>query len=388
MALLPSQPFLSVSLNQDASLLACGTATGLVVYSTSPFTRALTLSDGGRSIVECLFQTSLVATVGTGAHPTLSPRKLQMLNTADNSEICELNFVQTILKIRMSRKRLVAVLKNRIHIFDISSMKILRTVETEDNSRAVCCMSFGDENCLLAFPKTAGGGDVVIFDALHLNPISVVKAHKNAVGEMAFNVSGTMLATSSSKGTIIRVFAMPDGECIHSFRRGTYAATIYSLAFSSISDMLAVSSDTGTVHIYKIDPNSRAIRNSGDDDELSTPASAGGSSGHGNNASGSSNSSHQNLSGTGPSSVSASGSTGSFGAAAGGLMGGFLDMFSSERDFAHFKVASPAFHVVGFSPDDRKVFAASLDGTVVVHEVDCDKGGDCPCVQEYDLRSL
>ena len=36
------------------------------------------------------------------------------------------------------------------------------------------------------------------------------------------------------------------------FRRGTYPARIYSLVFSLDSQLLGVSSDSDTVHIYKL----------------------------------------------------------------------------------------------------------------------------------------
>lgn len=62
-----------------------------------------------------------------------------------------------------------------------------------------------------------------------------------------------MVATTSDKGTVIRVFAVPGGQKLFQFRRGTYSAHIYSIAFSIDSQLLAVSSATDTVHIYKLE---------------------------------------------------------------------------------------------------------------------------------------
>jgi hypothetical protein len=39
------------------------------------------IADGAIAICEMLFQTSLVALVGIGDEPTMSPRKLQITNT-------------------------------------------------------------------------------------------------------------------------------------------------------------------------------------------------------------------------------------------------------------------------------------------------------------------
>jgi autophagy-related protein 18 len=69
---------------------------------------------------------------------------------------------------------------------------------------------------------------------------------------MSFNYEGTMIATSSDKGTVIRVFSVPDGNQLFQFRRGTYNARIFSIAFNMSSTLLCVSSDTDTVHIYNL----------------------------------------------------------------------------------------------------------------------------------------
>lgn len=61
-----------------------------------------------------------------------------------------------------------------------------------------------------------------------------------------------MLATASDKGTVIRVFSLPNGDRVHEFRRGTYPAKIYSISFNQTSTLLSVSSDTETVHIFKL----------------------------------------------------------------------------------------------------------------------------------------
>lgn len=43
------------------------------------------------------------------------------------------------------------------------------------------------------------------------------------------------------------------------FRRGSYPAGIHSLSFSPDASMLAVSSDTGTVHVFKLDSSSSSV---------------------------------------------------------------------------------------------------------------------------------
>lgn len=51
---------------------------------------------------------------------------------------------------------------------------------------------------------------------------------------------------------MIRVFSIPDANKVYQFRRGSYPAKIYSMSFNLVSSLLCVSSDTETVHIFKL----------------------------------------------------------------------------------------------------------------------------------------
>ena len=64
--------------------------------------------------------------------------------------------------------------------------------------------------------------------------------------------TGTILATASTSGTVIRLFAVPSGSHLCTFRRGSRPAVIYSLSFSQDSTVLAVASSSGTVHIFDV----------------------------------------------------------------------------------------------------------------------------------------
>ena len=49
------------------------------------------------------------------------------------------------------------------------------------------------------------------------------------------------------------MFSIPGGQRLFEFRRGTTAALIQSMSFSAASDLLSVSSDSDTVHVFKLD---------------------------------------------------------------------------------------------------------------------------------------
>ena len=74
--------------------------------------------------------------------------------------------------------------------------------------------------------------------------------HPTQCIEMDFD--GRFLASTSTKGTIIRIFRLDNLECIQEFRRGMDNANILSLNFTLSGSLLSCSSDSGTVHIFKI----------------------------------------------------------------------------------------------------------------------------------------
>merc|ERR1711939_1080199 len=257
-----------VTFNQDYSHLAVGTSRGFQIFTTDPFAKCFESRDAGNiAILEMLFSTSLVALI-------LSPRRLQIKNTKRESIICELTFPTTVLAVRLNRKRLVIILEDQIYLYDIQTMKLLYTIETSPNPMAICALSPSSENCYLAYPlpqkasaATAPShappnsthippttGEVLLFDTAKLEAINVVEAHRSPLSSVSFNNEGTVMATASDKGTIIRVFSVPDAHKLYQFRRGSMPSRIFSMAFNITSTLLCVSSATETVHIFKLGP--------------------------------------------------------------------------------------------------------------------------------------
>ncbi|WYZ37412.1 hypothetical protein EsH8_II_000918 [Colletotrichum jinshuiense] len=256
-----------ITFNQDHSCLAVGTSKGFRIYHTDPFSKIFSSDDGNIAIIEMLFSTSLVALI-------LSPRHLIIQNTKRSSVICELTFPSAVLAVRLNRKRLAVVLESEIYLYDISNMSLLFTIPTSPNPGAICALSPSSENCYIAYPlpkprEDTGdkrpahapplstyvaptSGEVLVFDTITLKAVNVIEAHRSPLCCISLNSEGTLLATASETGTIIRVFSVPGGQKLYQFRRGTYPSTIYSMSFNLSSTLLCVSSTSDTVHIFRL----------------------------------------------------------------------------------------------------------------------------------------
>ncbi|KAF2121477.1 WD40-repeat-containing domain protein [Lophiotrema nucula] len=413
-----------VTFNQDNSLLGIGTTKGFRTYNTEPFSKHSESREGDVSSVEMLFSTSLVAT-------TLSPRVLRIENTKRNSTICEMTFRTAILAMRLNRKRLVIVLESELYIYDISNMQMLKNEKTSPNPNAICALSASSENNYLVYPlptKAAPAsfqppshappksehvaptsGEVLIYDATKLEAVNVIEAHNSPLSCIAMNSEGTLLATASEKGTIIRVFSIPDAQKLYQFRRGSIPARIYSMSFNSTSTLLCVSSATETVHIFRLgQPNAGGSRSNSISGSL-RPSS---SSRERSNSRGSEElepseyeesiadlsaaSDRKPINPTFASMIRrTSQNVGkSFAATVGGyLPSAVAEIWEPARDFAWVKIPKspnsaslgPIRTVTALSNNNPQVMVVTSEGNYYVFNVDLEKGGEGTLYKQFSL---
>ncbi|SAL98605.1 hypothetical protein [Absidia glauca] len=338
-----------------------------------------TTADGPTSIVEMLYCTSLVALVGTEEQPSFSNRHLKIINTKRQSTICELAFPTSICAVKMNRRRLVVVLKEQIFVYDISNMKLLHTTETNTNLQAICALSPSSDNCYIAYPSgdqtphsSFPNGDVEIFDTLSLQLVNIVQAHKSPVSNIAMNSDGTLMATASEKGTVIRVFSIPDASKVYQFRRGSYPAKIYSMSFNLASSLLCVSSDTETVHIFKLALGVvPAVDGNGDFTTLAIregePGNRGRSGSVGQLLRRSSFHIGRNL----------AGSVGSY------LPDMLTELWEPARDFSSLKLPSGGVQsLIALSSTHPQVMVITSEGIFYEYGIDLENGGECTLLNQ------
>uniref|UniRef100_A0A8B9MPB8 WD repeat domain, phosphoinositide interacting 1 n=2 Tax=Accipitrinae TaxID=8955 RepID=A0A8B9MPB8_9AVES len=171
------------------------------------------------------------------------------------TEICNYSYSSKILSIRLNRQRLVVCLEESIYIHNIKDMKLLKTImDTPPNTTGLCALSINHANSYLAYPGSATSGEIALYDGNTLKTACTIPAHDGPLAALAFNSTGSKLASASEKGTVIRVFSIPGGQKLYEFRRGMKRyVNISSLVFSMDSQFLCASSNTETVHIFKLE---------------------------------------------------------------------------------------------------------------------------------------
>jgi len=87
-------------------------------------------------------------------------------------------------------------------------------------SQGLAALSLDEAKTYLALPASQLRGFVAVHDITHAGQGSVleIKAHHTPLAVMQWSGDSTMLATASLKGTIVRVFQMPQGDKVYSLR--------------------------------------------------------------------------------------------------------------------------------------------------------------------------
>lgn len=151
--------------------------------------------------------------------------------------------------------RIVVILEDKLFIYNFADLQFIASSETFYNPRGICAISSDSGPDMVLATLGDNVGDVRISHLRrkeYQKPPETITAHENAIQQLVLNRDGTLLATASERGTLIRVFDTTTLQMKHEFRRGSQQATIYSLAFNQDSTAICTSSDKGTVHIYNL----------------------------------------------------------------------------------------------------------------------------------------
>ncbi|CCE61578.1 hypothetical protein TPHA_0A05030 [Tetrapisispora phaffii CBS 4417] len=284
------QKFLDISFNQDESCFSCSSENGFKVYNSNPLSCKLTYISNdqercGIAYSKMLHRTNYIALLGGGLKPKYPPNKLIVWDDLKKKESIVLKFMSPLKSVFISRIYIIAVLANSIEIFQFQpkTVKICPSLSIEHNSTCdfVICQNNRSQRrgtnesnsfiknkmsikCYLAYVSPRMLGQIHIADLSQLRynennpdesqllPTSIIKAHKSAIRLVRLNKQGTMVATCSRQGTLIRIFSTINGVLLKEFRRGLDRADIYEMSFSPNGTRLAVISDKQTLHIFQL----------------------------------------------------------------------------------------------------------------------------------------
>ncbi|KAB7508074.1 WD repeat domain phosphoinositide-interacting protein 4 [Armadillidium nasatum] len=212
---------------------------------------------------EMLTRTNLLALVGGGSNPKYADNTVLIYDHDLQQFIMEYTCATTVLSVRVCNSRIVIAIKNEIYVYSFPNhTELLFSFEKLYNPKGLLELTPAPNNDrnIICFPAQKRGAvqivDLGSIDSKVSKSPSILYAHENELAYLSLNQDGTLLATASKKGTIVRIFDTIKRVKIQEFRRGTDEAKIYCINFSGDSNYVCCSSDKGTVHIFALKDSS------------------------------------------------------------------------------------------------------------------------------------
>ncbi|GAA5896788.1 WD40 repeat domain-containing protein [Sporobolomyces salmoneus] len=286
-----------IHLEASGRLFSTSTSEGWVVYQTNPLEPVTRrdLSDSSLGIVLPLERTNILLLVGGPPSPLYPPNKVVFWDDKLGQAVAELEFSEDVRGLAVRKDRLVVALKRRIIIYVLGTGEngIYREgyYDTCDNPKGLVVLATEPGSTLLAFPGRQTGQIQIVRlppylpESPPLPPppsldptsapypsVSIIVAHTSALSALSTTPSGSVLATTSKQGTLVRVWDPTSSRLIKELRRGTDTAEIFGLSFRKDGGAIAVSSDKGTIHVWDLKSSKEERRRSGGSDSgSSTP---------------------------------------------------------------------------------------------------------------------
>ncbi|CAN1219875.1 Autophagy-related protein 18a [Linum perenne] len=357
-----------LSFNQDYGCFVAGLDNGFRIYNADPFKPLFRrdIGGGGIGLVSMLFRCNVLCFVGGGPDPVYPANKVMIWDDHLSRCFGELSFRSEVKNVKIRRDKIVVVLAQKIFVYNFVDLRLVHQIETALNNKGLCEVSHTSSPMVLACPGLQKGQ--IRVENYGSKKTKFVMAHDSTLACMSMTQDGRLLATASSKGTLVRVFNTLDGSLLQEVRRGADRAEIYSLAFSSDAHWLAVSSDKGTVHVFglKADSGSLATLTNDRTQAAAPPIPSNGS---------------------GISSLSILKGKNLLDRAVRLLLctGVLPKYFSSEWSVAQFRLPEGSQCLVGFGQQQNTVVVIGLNGSFYRCEFDPVKGGEMTQLEHHNF---
>eukprot|EP01025_Chloroclados_australasicus_P026341 TRINITY_DN26152_c0_g1_i2.p1 TRINITY_DN26152_c0_g1~~TRINITY_DN26152_c0_g1_i2.p1 ORF type:complete len:386 (-),score=42.47 TRINITY_DN26152_c0_g1_i2:603-1649(-) len=228
---------------------------GPVVYNLDKETVLYKEDIGAIGILSMLYDSPLLVYVGAGEQPQLSPRTLSVINCSQRGGVIAEKFCDSgILNILLNMKWMVIVLEDCVRILNLKTLNEVQKIQTPPNIQGVAALSSTD---LLALPSSNEKGIIRVHNLNQgANLLCEIRAHNHMLSALSWNPDGSLLASASEHGTVIRVFKMPNPEkSSFTLRVGLYPTKIYQLAFSPSEIMppiICAATSRGEVALFRL----------------------------------------------------------------------------------------------------------------------------------------
>jgi len=210
-------------------------------------------------LITMLFRTNLFAMVTIsydlgGASTGGGANKVQIWNDQTGKFAGELRSRNEVRGVALRKDIIAMVCEYAIYVYTLGKLRVIQHLTTAANSRGLCVLASASEPWILSCPGQSLG-TIRVQVGQDDRSSHVFQAHETALAALAMNASGSLIASASERGTVLKVFQRSDGQLLYRLRRSARPAEISCLVFRDDDRFLAVASSSTTVHIFKLDPS-------------------------------------------------------------------------------------------------------------------------------------
>ena len=205
-----------------------------------------------------LKRSNILALVGGGNLPKFSENKITIWDDHQGIIMSQIRLNSNIIKVKIREDVIIGALIDKIYIINMNTLETMDILETLNNPNGILSISYKINDIYIAFPNSKCKGKVEINNYIisknnfNKDQPKFIQAHESNIAYITLNNEGTLLATASDKGTLIRLFNILKTEKIIELRRGAKNAIINCLAFDINTEFIGCTSDSFTVHIFDI----------------------------------------------------------------------------------------------------------------------------------------
>ena len=245
-----------ISFNQDFTLVSMGTERGYKITQLAPINFHEKILSGSLERCEMSYKSNFLALVGGGKIPKYNNKKVVLYNDAEDCIESEYKFASPVLNVKFKKNLIFIVCEKKIYVFDVQTSQNIDSFDTITNKRGIIAVNGCPDKTIMAHPiefEDDPDKGYVGIKNYKTNKYFPLLVHDEPPSYMEMDYYGALLATVNDKGTIIRIHNLSDKTLIYECRRGKDKAIINYMCFDIEYNYIGVTSNKGTIHIWKLD---------------------------------------------------------------------------------------------------------------------------------------
>ena len=198
------------------------------------------------------YKSNILALVGGGSNPKFSLNKVILWDDHQGKVISEIRVNTNIKNVKFKMDKIFIVCQKKIYVYNTKNLDLIEEpIETYNNPNGIIALSYNKNITIMSYPyKQKGHVHIKSYEKDIKNQI--INCHNSEINCISINNDGTLIATASQIGTLLRIFNIKDGNFLLELRRGADKAIIFSISFEINNKFFACTSDKGTIHIYSL----------------------------------------------------------------------------------------------------------------------------------------